>query len=165
MHKSYESGVLEDPLHRPDRSMYSVTRDPRDAPDAETVIELEFKKSDNKIVLGAPDDFKHKAVYEILQSKLVRRKVPLKNLKPGNLEPAGGSTVRQEIELQQGISTDTARAIVKFIKDRKIKRVQASIHGEQVRVSSPSRDALQTVMEQLREEDFGIELKFGNYRS
>jgi uncharacterized protein YajQ (UPF0234 family) len=127
-------------------------------------VEIDFKRAENKIVLGGPDDFKLKAVYDVLQSKMVKRKVPLKNLHAGNVEPAGGDRVRQEISLQQGIPTETARKIVKFIKDQKMKKVQASIQAEQVRVSSPSRDALQTVMGQLKEQDFGIELNFGNYR-
>lgn len=128
-------------------------------------IGIEFRRADNKIVLLAPDDYKLKAVYEVLQTKMVRRKVPLKNLKPGKVEPAVGSTVRQEIDLQQGIPTETARAIVKFIKDQKMKKVQASIQKDQVRVSSPSRDALQTVIGLLREQDFGMTLNFENYRS
>ena len=127
--------------------------------------EVDFQRNDNKIVLSAPDDYKLKAMHEILQTKMVRRKVPLKNLKSGKIEPAGGSTVRQEIDLQQGIPTETARAIVKLIKDRKIKKVQASIQKEQVRVSSPSRDDLQNVIELLKKQDFGVELNFGNYRS
>ncbi len=126
---------------------------------------IDFERSDNRIVLSGPDDFKIKAVWEILQSKLVRRKVPLRNLKVGKIEPAAGGTARQEIELQQGIPTETARAIVKFIKDRKMKRVQAAIQGEQVRISSPSRDELQAVIGLLRQQDFGMELSFGNYRS
>ncbi len=128
-------------------------------------VEIDFRRQENKIVVAAPDDFKLKAVYDVLQSKMVKRKVPLKNLQTGNIEPAGGDRVRQEISLQQGIPTETARKIVKYIKDQKMKKVQASIQAEQVRVSSPSRDALQTVMGMLKEQDFGIELEFGNYRS
>ena len=128
-------------------------------------VEIDFRRQENKIVVAAPDDFKLKAVYDVLQSKMVKRKVPLKNLQTGNIEPAGGDRVRQEISLQQGIPTETARKIVKYIKDQKMKKVQASIQAEQVRVSSPSRDALQTMMGMLKEQDFGIELEFGNYRS
>ncbi len=127
--------------------------------------EIEFKREDNVINLTAPDEFKVKAVYEVLQTKMVRRGVPVKNVQVGKIEPAGGSTVRQELKLQQGIPTETARAIVKCIKDRKMKRVQAPIQGEQVRISSPSRDELQEVINLLKGEDFGIELSFGNYRS
>ena len=128
-------------------------------------VEIDFRRDDHKIVLSAPDDYKLKAAHEILQTKMVRRKVPLKNLKSGTIEPAGGSTVRQEINLQQGIPTETARSIVKFIKDRKMKKVQAAIQKEQIRVSSPSRDDLQTVIQLLKEQDFGVELSFENYRS
>jgi uncharacterized protein YajQ (UPF0234 family) len=128
-------------------------------------VELEFRRQDNVIRLAAPDEFKLKAVYEALQNKMIRRKVPVKNIHPGKIEPAGGSTVRQELSLQQGIPTETAREIVKRIKERKMKKVQAAIQGEQVRISSPSRDALQSVIELLKEQEFGIELQFGNYRS
>lgn len=128
-------------------------------------IELEFMRKENRIVLSGPDDFKLKAMLEVLESKLVRRKVPLKNLKPGSAQPAGLGKVRQEIELQQGIPTEAARSIVKFLKDRKLKKVQSAIQGDQVRVSSPSRDALQEVIQLLKEQDFGVELNFGNYRS
>jgi uncharacterized protein YajQ (UPF0234 family) len=128
-------------------------------------IGIDFKRDEGKLVLTAPDDYKLKASWEILQSKMVRRRVPLKNLKEGTIEPAGGASVRQEITLQQGIPTDTARAIVKYVKDKKLKKVQASIQKDQVRVTSPSRDELQNVMGLLKEEDFGVELNFGNYRS
>ena len=127
-------------------------------------IGIDFKRDDGKIALSAPDDYKLKAAWEVMQAKMVKRKVPLKNLHLGNIEPAGGSTVRQEIDLQQSIPTDTARSIVKFIKDQKLKKVQASIQKDQVRVSSPSRDELQAVMGLLKEHDFGVELNFGNYR-
>ena len=127
-------------------------------------IGIEHLKKDNKIVLTGPDDFKLKAVWEVLSTRMVRRGVPVKNLHPGNIETAGGSTVRQEIELQQGIPTDTAKAIVKFIKEQK-RKVQAAIQADQVRVSSTSRDELQAVMALLKKQDYGIELTFGNYRS
>ena len=115
-------------------------------------------------MLATDDDFKLNALWEIVQTRLVRRKVPVKNLKRLTLEPAAGGTVRQTITLQQGIPTDTGRAIVKFLKDAKLKKVQAALQGDQVRVSSPSRDDLQTAIALLREHDFGIELQFGNYR-
>ena len=88
----------------------------------------------------------------------------MKNLKLGDLERGARDTVRRVVTLQQGIPTDTSRAIVKFIKDRKLRKVQAAIQGDQLRISSPSKDELQTVMGLLREEDFGIALQFGNYR-
>ena len=128
-------------------------------------VKIEFKKEDNKIILNAPDDYKLKAVNEILKTKMIRRNVPVKNLKEGTPETALGGSMRLELELQQGIPTDTAKKIVKFLKDKKMRKVQASIQKDQVRVSSPSRDELQKVMGFLKEEDFGVELNFGNYRS
>ena len=127
-------------------------------------VGIDFLKPENKLVLRAPDDFKLKSLWDVLQEKLVRRKVPVRNLQPGKILPAAGSTVVQDILLQQGIPTETSRSIVKFIKDQKMKRVQAEIQKDQVRVSSPSRDDLQAVMTRLREQDFGVELNFGNYR-
>ena len=126
---------------------------------------IELLRADNKIVLTGPDDFKIKAIWEVLQTKLVRRKVPLKNLTPGTIDSAALGTARQEIALQQGIPIETAREIVKFVKEHKLKKIQVSIQADQVRVSSPSRDELQGVMALLRQHDFGIELNFGNFRS
>jgi uncharacterized protein YajQ (UPF0234 family) len=94
----------------------------------------------------------------------VRRNVPTKNLTRGSVIPAANSTVRQEIALQQGIPVEKAKDIVKFLKDAKLKKVQASIQGDQLRVTSPSKDDLQEAMRQLREQDFGVALQFGNYR-
>ena len=128
-------------------------------------VRIDLNRSENKLVLHAPDDFKLAAMWDLLQDKLVRRKVPLRNLQPGQIQPAAGATVVQEIDLQQGIPIEKARAVVKFIKERKLKKVQAEIQADQVRISSPSRDDLQAVMAMLREQDFGIELNFGNYRS
>ncbi len=128
-------------------------------------VAIDFQRAENKLVLHAPDDFKMKALWEVLQEKMIRRGVPVRNLKPGKVLPAGGGTVTQEVLLQQGIPIETARAIVKFIKEHKIRRVQAEIQADQVRVSSPSRDDLQNVIHLVKEQDFGIELKFGNYRS
>lgn len=128
-------------------------------------VEVDFRRKESQIVLGAPDEFKLKALWEILKTKMVRRKVPVKNLKPGPVEKASLGSVRQVIDLQQGIPTETARKIVKFIKDKKLKRVQASIQGDQVRASAPKRDTLQELIRLLKEEEFGLELKFGNYRS
>ena len=121
-------------------------------------------RAENMIVLTGPDDFKIKAIWDVLQTKLVRRKVPLKNLTPGTIENAAGGTARQEIALQQGIPIEAAREIVKFVKEHKLKKIQVSIQAEQVRVSSPSRDELQGVMALLRQHDFGLELNFGNFR-
>jgi uncharacterized protein YajQ (UPF0234 family) len=128
-------------------------------------VNVELNRAENKIVLRGPDDFKLRAMWDIVQEKMVRRKVPLKNLKPGNTIPAAGGTVTQEVSLQQGIPIETARAIVKFVKEMKIKKVQAEIQGDQMRVASPKRDDLQIVMGRIKEKDFGLELHFGNYRS
>jgi cyclic-di-GMP-binding protein len=125
---------------------------------------IEFDPKESKLVLAADDDFKLNALWEIVSIRLVRRNVPVKNLTRGPAQPAANSTVRQEVALQQGISTEKARDIVKFIKDAKLKKVQASIQGDQLRVSSASKDDLQDVMRLLREQDFGVALQFGNYR-
>lgn len=126
--------------------------------------EIELREKENKILLASADEFKLKAVIEILEQKLVKRKVPLKGLNYGTVTPAAGSTVRQEIALQQGIPIEKSREIVKAIKDSK-KKVQASIQGDLVRVSGRDRDTLQEVMQLLRNHDFGIDMQFTNYRS
>jgi uncharacterized protein YajQ (UPF0234 family) len=133
-----------------------------DLKDSKSSIELNEK--DHKITLASQDEFKLKAVVDILESKLVKRKVPLKGLTFGQIIPATGSTVRQEITLQQGISTEKCREIVKKIKDSKLK-VQASIQGDFVRVAGRDRDTLQSVIKLLRESDFGIDMQFTNYRT
>ncbi len=125
---------------------------------------MELNEKDKKILLGSADEFKLKAVVEILEQKLVKRKVPLKGLTYGAITPAAGSTVRQEITLQQGIPIEKAREIVKAIKDSK-KKVQASIQGDFVRVSGKDRDTLQEIIALLRGSDFGIDMQFTNYRS
>jgi uncharacterized protein YajQ (UPF0234 family) len=126
--------------------------------------EIDFSRSENTLTLIADDEFKLSALWEIIQTRLVRRNVPIKNLKPGDIERAANDTVRRVIALQQGIPSEAAREIAKFIKDQKLKRVQAAVQGDQVRISSPSKDELQSVMRLLREQDFGIALQFGNYR-
>ena len=128
-------------------------------------VNIDFRRAENKLVLHAPDEFKLRAIWEVIQEKMIRRQVPLKNLQHGKAAPAAGGTMTEEVNLQQGIPIDTARAIVKFIKELKIKKVQGEIQGDQVRVVSPSRDDLQAVMHRIKEKDFGVELKFGNYRS
>jgi len=129
-----------------------------------TNSDIQFNEKDHKITLASSDEFKMKAVIDILEQKLIKRKVPLKGLSYGPLIPAAGSTVRQEITLQQGIAIEKAREIVRVIKDSK-KKVQASIQGDFVRVSGKDRDTLQDVMHVLREHDFGIDMQFTNYRS
>lgn len=115
------------------------------------------------LAIVSDDDYKLKSVIDILQSKLVKRGVPIKNLSYGKVEPAQGGTVRQRVDLQQGIPTDKAKAIVKKIKDAKIK-VQASIQSDQVRVSGKNRDDLQRVIQLIKDENFGLDLQFVNYR-
>jgi uncharacterized protein YajQ (UPF0234 family) len=125
---------------------------------------IDFKRGDNVIVLVADDDYKMRALLDVLQSKLIKRNVPVKNLDIGEVKPAGGDTVRREIKLKMALDGDTAKKVVAAIKDAKMKKVQASIQGEQVRVSSASKDDLQAAIALLRSQDFGVELKFGNYR-
>lgn len=132
-----------------------------DLKDSKSDIQLDGKDA---IVLSSSDEFKLKAVNDVLEGRLVKRGVPLKALSYGNVEPAAGSTVRQKISMQQGIPTEKAREIVKAIKDTK-KKVQASIQGDFVRVSGKDRDTLQEIMALLRQRDFGIDMQFTNYRS
>ena len=135
-----------------------------------TRFDLKNTKSDiqldgkDALVLTSSDEYKLKAINDILQSKLVKRGVPLKALSYGTVEPAAGSTVRQRVTMQQGIPTEKAREIVKVIKDSK-KKVQASIQGDMVRVSGKDRDTLQEIIALIRQKDFGIDMQFTNYRS
>ena len=132
-----------------------------DLKDSKSDIQLEGKEA---MVLSSADEYKLKAVTDILQSKLVKRGVPIKALSYGTVEPAAGSSVRQKVTMQQGIPIEKAREIVKAIKDSK-KKVQASIQGDTVRVSGKDRDALQEVIALLRGHDFGIDMQFTNYRN
>lgn len=125
---------------------------------------IDLNRLENTITLTADDEFKMNALWEIVQTRMVRRGVPVKNLTPGTIERAANDTVRRVVTLQQGIPTETAKDIVKFLKDRRLKKVQAAILADQVRVSSPSKDELQDAIRQLREHDFGVALQFGNYR-
>lgn len=125
---------------------------------------IDLDQKAGTLTLTAEDAFKLESVWDVLQTRLVKRSVPVKNLKRGDVEPAAGSTVRQVITLQQGIPTEAAKDIVKHLKDLKLKKVQASIQGDQVRITSPSKDDLQGAMQALRAKDFGIALQFGNYR-
>ena len=104
------------------------------------------------------------ALQDVLQGRMVKRGVPLRNLDAGELEQGTGQSVRRTITLTQGIPTDAAKQIVKAIRDSGLRKVQASIQGDEVRVSGPSKDDLQAAMALLRGQDFGVELKFGNYR-
>jgi cyclic-di-GMP-binding protein len=132
-----------------------------DLKDSKSNIVIEGKDA---IILTSVDDYKLKAVNDILQTKLVKRGVPIKALTYGVVEPAAGATVRQKITMQQGIPVEKAREIVKTIKDSK-KKVQASIQADTIRVSGKDRDTLQEVMALLRGADFGIDMQFTNYRS
>jgi hypothetical protein len=124
---------------------------------------VELDQAENKVKLQSPDEFTLKQVLDILQQKLVRRGVPLKGLDFQDIQPAAGSSVVQEINLQQGIPIEKAREIVKLIKQTKIK-VQVAIQGDQVRVSGKNRDDLQQVIATMKDQDLGIDMQFVNYR-
>lgn len=127
--------------------------------------EIDFDRKEAIIRLEADDEFRMKALAEVVRSKMVRRQVPVKNLHEGESEPAAGGRVRRVITLQQGIPEDVARRIVKDVKSHGFKKAQIAIQGDELRVTSPSRDTLQEVIAFLRGQDYGIELTFGNYRS
>ena len=131
-----------------------------DLKDSKSNIVLEGKDA---MILTSVDDYKLKAVNDILQAKLVKRGVPIKALNYGVVEAAAGATVRQKVTMQQGIPVEKAREIVKAIKDSK-KKVQASIQGDTVRVSGKDRDTLQEIIALLKGRDFGIDMQFTNYR-
>ena len=124
-------------------------------------IDLDQKAS--TLTLTAEDNFKLESVWDVLQTRLIKRNVPVKNMKREDIQPAAGSTVKQVITLQQGIPSDAAKEIVKHLKDLK-RKVQAQIQADQVRVTSSSKDELQDAMQALRAKDFGVSLQFGNYR-
>ncbi len=125
-------------------------------------IDLDAKA--HTLTLTAEDNFKLESVWDVLQTRLIKRDVPVKNMKREEIQPAAGSTVKQVITLQQGIPSDAAREIVKHLKDLKLKKVQAQIQADQVRVTSASKDELQDAMQALRAKEFGVSLQFGNYR-
>jgi uncharacterized protein YajQ (UPF0234 family) len=118
----------------------------------------------NELILTAEDETKLRNMNDIFQQKMVRRGVPLKALSYGSVDPAGGGTVRQKVQIQQGIPQEKAKEVVRFIKDSKAK-VQASIQGDIVRVSGKDRDTLQAVIADLKGKDFGIDMQFSNYRT
>jgi cyclic-di-GMP-binding protein len=122
---------------------------------------IEFE--DERIVIVSDDEYKLSSVYDILQSKCVKRGISLKALKPGKIEPASGGTVRQVISLEQGISQDVAKQITKLVRDAKLK-VQASIQGDQVRVTGKNKDDLQAVITLLKDADIEVPLQYVNYR-
>ncbi len=127
-------------------------------------VSIELDRGAGIVRLQADDAYRMKALVDVLQSALVRRGVPLKNAKLGDPDSAALGRLRQEMTLTQGIPADTAREIAKAVKAQGLKKVQVSIQGDQLRVSSPSRDALQEVIAFLKGEDYGVELQFGNYR-
>ncbi len=126
--------------------------------------EITLDTTAKTLTLLTDDEMKMNAVWEMVQGRLTKRGVPVKNFKNADSEPAAGGKLRRVITIQQGIPIEAAREIVKFLKDQKLKKVQASIQGEQVRVSSPSKDELQLAMQHLRGHDFGVSLSFGHYR-
>lgn len=132
-----------------------------DLKDSHSEINLE---GNDTIQLASSNEYKLEAVKEILGQKLVKRGVSLKNLIYGKVEPAVGQSVRQKINLQQGIPTEKAKEIVRIVKDSK-KKVQASIQGDSVRISGKDRDDLQAIIAALRGKDLGVELTFTNYRT
>ena len=129
-----------------------------------SVATIAFNRAQGLLDLAAENDFKMNALFDVLQSKLIKRGVSVKNLDVGDIKPAGGDTVTQQIKLKMSLDGDTAKKVAAAIKEAKLKKVQAAIQGDQVRVTSPSRDDLQAAIALLRSGDFGVELKFGNYR-
>ena len=126
--------------------------------------DIELNPTDKKLTLTAARAGPRPALWEVVQTRLVRRGVAVKNFKGAESQPAAGGAVRRVIDIQQGIPIEAAREIVKFLKDQKLKKVQTTIQADQLRVSSPSKDELQQAMHVLREHDFGVALQFGNYR-
>src|SRR3954468_7322887 len=127
-------------------------------------VSIELKRAEEQIVLTADSDFRMKALFDVLQAKLIKRGVPVKNLDVGDTKPAGGDTVRKDIKLKTALDGETAKKVAAAIKDAKLKKVQAAIQGDQVRITSPSKDELQTAIALLRSKEFDVELKFGNFR-
>ena len=127
-------------------------------------VSIEFNRTDATLILLADSDMRMAALYDVLYGKLIKRGVPVRNLDVGDAKPAGGDTLRQEIKLKMALDSDTAKKVAAHIKEAKLKKVQASIQADQVRVSSPSKDDLQDAIAVLRAGDFGVELKFGNFR-
>jgi uncharacterized protein YajQ (UPF0234 family) len=128
--------------------------------------EIEYDRKKGQLDLAASDEYYLNAMWQVIRERMISRKVPVKNLERGKVEPAGGGTVKQEVKLKQGISQDTCRAIVKLIKDQKLKKVQAQIQGDAVRVTSKSKDDLQKVIARLREDGdaYPVALQFTHYR-
>ena len=129
-----------------------------------SVATIEFNRNDGLLDLTAESEYRMDALFDVLQSKLIKRGVPVKNLDIGDVKPAGGDKVTRQVKLKMALDGDTAKKVAAAIKEAKLKKTQAAIQGDQVRVTSPSRDDLQEAITLLRSKDFGVELKFGNYR-
>ncbi len=125
---------------------------------------IEFKRAKGELILLTDSDMRMDAMFDVIQAKLIKRGVPVKNLDIGDVKPGGGDTVRRVVKLKMALDGETAKKVSAFLKEAKLKKVQASIQGEQVRVTSPSKDDLQEAMALLRKGDFGVELQFGNFR-
>ena len=125
---------------------------------------IEFQRAEALLSLTADSEFQMKSLFDVVQGRLIKRGVSVKNLDIGDIKPAAGDTVTREVKLKTALDSDTAKKVAAAIKSAKLKKVQAAIQGDQVRVSSPSKDDLQDAMTMLRQQDFGVELKFGNYR-
>lgn len=129
-----------------------------------TLADIDYDRDAPKITVHTADEYKLEAIWQVLMQRFAARNVPLKNLERGSIDPASGGTVRQEIKMVQGLETPLAKKIAKYIKDQKFKKANAQVQGDAVRVSAPSRDELQAVIASVKKEDWGVELKFGNYR-
>ncbi|MEX2180378.1 MAG: YajQ family cyclic di-GMP-binding protein [Gemmatimonadaceae bacterium] len=125
---------------------------------------IDFKRAEAVLALTADSEFQMKSLFDVLQGRLIKRGVSVKNLDIGDIKPASGDTVTREVKLKTQLDTETAKKVAAAIKAAKLKKVQAAIQAEQVRVSAPAKDDLQAAIALLRSEDFGVELKFGNYR-
>ncbi len=125
---------------------------------------IDFKRAEALLELHADSEFQMKSLFDVLQGRLIKRGVSVKNLDVGDIKPATNDSVRREVKLKTALDSDTAKKVSAAIKEAKLKKVQAAIQGDQVRVSSPSKDDLQDAMALLRGKDFGVELKFGNFR-
>ncbi len=128
------------------------------------LVEIEFKRADSIVNLATDSDMRMEALFDALRGKLIKRGVPVKNLDIGDVKPAGGDVVRREIKLKMALDSDTAKKVSAAIKEAKLKKITASIQGDQVRVSSPDKDMLQEAIAVLRQGEFGVELQFGNFR-
>jgi uncharacterized protein YajQ (UPF0234 family) len=126
--------------------------------------EIDLNAGEKTLTLLTDDEMKMNALWEMVQARLVRRNVPVKNFEVGTSESASGGSVKRVIKIQEGIPTEAAKEIVKYLKEKKLRKVQASIQGDQVRVTSASKDDLQDAIAALRDHDFGVALQFGNYR-